>query len=207
MPDPLIDPATIHPATGLPAVALARGPEPAQVFLADGGPQGIVQIAAWPDTAAAVADGLQLALGTAPPSVANRWTGAADTARLVWTGPHRWWLVTPDPVMAERAIAGLAPGQATLSEQGAGRSLLRVTGPAARDLLAKLCPLDLHPDTFPADGAAGTVLHHVSVWLTTADAGAGVELWLPRSSAPSTLAVLLDAGAEYGVAYKPHAGP
>lgn len=204
MSDPLIDPTAIHPATGLPVGTVTLGPTPAQVTLADGGPQRIVQIAAWPDTAAAVSRRLREAVGVAPPALANRWTGSGDGVRLIWNGPYRWWLVGTDPARTDAVMAALPPDQAAVTEQGAGRSVLRATGPNVRDLLAKLCPLDLHPGVFPADGAAGTVVHHVSVRLVAAETGQAVELWLPRSSAPSTLAVLLRAGAEYGVTYAPH---
>lgn len=202
MRDRLINAGSVTPETGLPAGAVTLGKAPARVTLSDLGPYRIVQLQAWAEASDTVAAWLGRALGTRPPGLANRWVGEPQHVRVVWHGPNRWWLVTPEPGLLDPVLATVPEGLATITEQGAGRSVLAVRGQAARDLLAKLCPLDLDRAAFPPDGAAGTVLHHINIHLVAT--ATGLELFLPRSSAASTLAIMLEAGAEYGVAYQPH---
>lgn len=55
---------------------------------------------------------------------------------------------------------------AAVSEQSHGRVILRISGPKARNVLAKGTPVDLHPDEFPVGKSAVTQMAHVGVHLT-----------------------------------------
>jgi sarcosine oxidase subunit gamma len=70
----------------------------------------------------------------------------------LWLGPDEW------------LVLGSAPATAALEVSG-HRTLLEVRGPAARDLLARGCPLDLDERTFTANRCAQTLLARVDVIL------------------------------------------
>jgi methylglutamate dehydrogenase subunit D len=56
-------------------------------------------------------------------------------------------------------------GIATLSDQSHGRIIIRISGPNARQVLAKGTPIDLHKDEFPIGKSAVTQMAHVGVHL------------------------------------------
>jgi sarcosine oxidase subunit gamma len=128
----------------------------------------------------------------------------ADGALLVWSGPDQFLLLSARKSgrsamdAARSAFAGIA----SLSEQSDGRSLIRVSGPRARDMLAKVCSLDLHPAVFPVGTAAATSIDHTSVnlWRGPDASGAAVfHLLVFATFAESLWRTLLDSGAEYGI--------
>lgn len=128
----------------------------------------------------------------------------AGDALLIWSGPDQFLVLSArdaGPAM-EKARSSFA-GTASLSEQSDGRSLLRIAGPRARDMLAKVCSLDLHPDMFPVATAAATSIDHtaVNLWRGKDDEGSAVFYLLVFSTfAESLWHTLLDSGAEYGIA-------
>ncbi len=86
--------------------------------------------------------------------------------RAIWIGPGRALLAgAPVP-------AGLSD-LAAVVEQGDGMSCVRLEGPASRDVLARLVPLDLRDREFPEGATARTLLGHMPVTLTRA----GPEAW------------------------------
>ena len=54
-------------------------------------------------------------------------------------------------------------GLASLSDQSHARALIRIAGPDARAMLAKLSSIDLHPAAFLPGDAAATSIDHTSV--------------------------------------------
>jgi sarcosine oxidase subunit gamma len=80
-----------------------------------------------------------------------------------------------------------------------------VTGPKAREVLAKGCPIDLHPRAFAAGTCAQTLVSRVGAIIHRTDEGAAnelprFELHVLRSFADYLWRFLEDAGQEYGVA-------
>lgn len=125
----------------------------------------------------------------------------ANGALLIWSGPDQFLVLSPRGSAVETARSAFA-GLASLSEQSDGRSLLRIAGPRARDMLAKVCSIDLHPAVFPVGAAAATSIDHTSVnlWRSQDVDGAAVfNLLVFASFAESLWHTLLDSGAEYGI--------
>ena len=94
--------------------------------------------------------------------------------------------------------AGAAPRRsatrARRSTCSANRVVLEVAGPAARDVLATCCPLDLHPRAFGPDRCAGTLLGTAQVLSSRRRTSP-----LPAPVRPSFLAYAVDwlvAGVE-----------
>lgn len=127
---------------------------------------------------------------------------AADGATLVWSGPDQFLVLSPRGAALDKARMAFA-GVASLSEQSDARALLRIAGPRARDMLAKICSLDLHPAAFPVGAAATTFIDHtaVNLWRAAdADGEPVFHLLIFGTFAESLWHMLLDSGAEYGIA-------
>jgi sarcosine oxidase subunit gamma len=129
----------------------------------------------------------------------------ANGALLIWSGPDQF-LVLSARTSGGSSATGTArsafTGIASLSEQSDGRSLIRIAGPKARDMLAKVCSLDLHPAVFPVGTAAVTSIDHTSANLWRGEDISGEPafyLLVFSTFAESLWHTLLDSGAEYGV--------
>lgn len=185
--------------------ATAAGDEPG-VVLRERRPCAIVEIAAFRGTAAAVRGAVAGILGVAPPEVRNT-ALRGDDAAILWAGPDRWLVVA-----AEEAHAGLADrlraaigGDGAAIELDSGRTVIRVSGPRARDLLAKGIGVDLHPAAFPEGACAHTVCGHFAVVLRAVETG-GIEVLVARGFAASFWEWLAEHAQEWGYRVDP-AGP
>ena len=91
--------------------------------------------------------------------------GVVDGGRLLWTGPGRALLVGREaPELRDLA---------SVADQGDGIVCVVLEGARARDVLARLVPLDLRDRDFPVETTARTLLGHMAVTLTRV----GVEAW------------------------------
>ena len=82
------------------------------------------------------------------------------------------------------------------------QTIIRVSGPRARDLIAKGCTLDLHPRAFGAGHVARGTLAHAQITLlqTASDGetgGPAFDLYVGRSFAQHLWCWLEDAAREY----------
>ncbi|WP_353643265.1 sarcosine oxidase subunit gamma family protein [Mesorhizobium sp. WSM2239] len=139
--------------------------------------------------------------GIEPPSTPKAVVGKGAT--LIWSGPDQFMVLALKSQGAEqqyklrKAVSGIA----SLSDQSDGRCLIRISGPRARDALAKFSSLDLHDAAFAAGTAATTSINHTSVNLWRgADEAAPVYYVLVFSSfADSLWHTMVDSSLEYGV--------
>lgn len=137
--------------------------------------------------------------GLALPTVACT-SGPWDAGLAFWVGPGEWWLVGADRALAEAAVrAHLPVPPRALVDLSHGRTVVRVAGGHAGDVIAKGCPLDLDPAAFPAGGCPQSVVAGVNLLLHRLPADDGFDLYIPRSYARHVWESLLLAGAEYGV--------
>jgi sarcosine oxidase subunit gamma len=84
--------------------------------------------------------------------------------RLLWLGPDEWLVVGRDGVAAEldRTLADLHHSAVDVT---GNRLVFALAGPGARDVLAKGCPLDLHPRAFTPGRCAQTLLAKAQIVL------------------------------------------
>jgi sarcosine oxidase subunit gamma len=150
---------------------------------------------------AAVGRTLDLLLPTEPNSTAGR----GDLVAL-WLGPDAWLLTCPPGALAAHTGSlrkALSDIHAAITNVSDGRVALRLAGPSARDVLAKGCPLDLHPRAFASGSCAQSLLAKASVLIHLLDdeaqGGPTFDLYVARSFAHYLWAWLEDAGREYGV--------
>ena len=151
---------------------------------------------------AAVKKAIRLELPTEPNTVRGKPTGN----RIFWLGPDEWAVVTK-PGGGTRMTAALSKTlkvdgmHAAVTDISDSRTCFKLSGRMARDVLAKGCSLDLHPNAFGTGECAQTILARVNVLLTkTATArngGATFEIYVLRSFATHLWAWLQDATDEF----------
>ena len=150
------------------------------------------------DPASEAADRIEKTLGAPLPRRCGH-TTASGPHTVLWLGPDEWLVVSEaeeTAVAAElREILGEDPG--SVVDVSANRTTLELSGPSARQVLEKGCPLDLHPRSFEPGRAVSTTVGPVAVLLWQVDDQPAYRL-LPRSSFADYLARwLIDAMSEY----------
>lgn len=112
-------------------------------------------------------------------------SATAGTA-FIGIGPGTW-LACQERTGATWAsdLATRLSGLASVSDQSSGYAVLRVAGPAARDLLSRGAFIDFHPTAFRPGSAAITTIAHIGVILWQLDSEPIYEIALFRSFAGS----------------------
>ncbi len=116
---------------------------------------------------------------------------------LTWTAPGQWLAASPDRGLAARLTAELG-GIAAVSDQSDARAVVRLSGPRARDVLAKGCSIDLHSRAFAPGQVAMTAIGHINVTLRQIDDQPTFEIALFRSMAGSFWSWLAASAGEFG---------
>ena len=84
-----------------------------------------------------------------------------------------------------RDLAQRLKGLASISDQSGGRTVLRVKGARAREVLAKGLPIDLHPSVFGSGSAATSTISLMGVQLWQVDDAPTYDLAIFRSVSAS----------------------
>jgi sarcosine oxidase, subunit gamma len=144
---------------------------------------------------------LDLLLPTEPNTSATK-----GRVTALWLGPDEWLLTCPvdDTAFFINSLREALKGShCAITEVSDGRVAFAFNGPSARDVLAKGCPLDLHPRSFTSGSCAQTLLAKAPVLIHLVEddpaAGPAFEVYVARSFAQYLWAWLEDAGREYGV--------
>ncbi len=184
------------------ASALARGGRDG----ADGGRRlrlgerrgwSLTQIAGFPDTIAELGKAAARILGAPLPEGIGEIV-AADGRQLLKTGPEQFWILASElEDIAGRLQAAIAPAIGSVTPLSHSRTCITVDGAAARELLAKGIPLDLHPEAFRVGCFAQTGLHHTPVLLLRAGEDR-YEIFALRTFALSVWDWLADAALPLG---------
>ena len=139
-------------------------------------------------------------------------SASKEQVAALWLGPDQW-LVTCPAQDAAGLIGSLrealAEIHAAITDLTDGRVAFRVAGPSARAVLAKGCPLDLHPRAFPPGSCAQSLLAKASVLIHLVgedrEHDPNFDVYVARSFAHYLWTWLEDAGREYGVQIEPAA--
>jgi sarcosine oxidase subunit gamma len=156
---------------------------------------GMVGVRVDPGTPAE--DRIAAVLGTPLPSTCGDTTVDYRHA-ILWLGPDEWLVVTAsDPVaLTAQLEAALGSDPGLVTDLSANRTVIELSGPRARSVLEKGCPVDLHPRAFETGRAVTTTVARVPVllWQT----GHHTYRLLPRASFADYVAKwLLDAMSEF----------
>jgi sarcosine oxidase subunit gamma len=121
---------------------------------------------------------------------------------FIGTGPGQWLVVSGSlghETLAEELAATLQ-GLASISDQSSGRAVIRLSGPRARDVLAKGLAIDLDPRVFPAGSAATSAISHMGVLVWREGASESYDIAVFRSVSESFWRWLKASAAAFGYA-------
>jgi sarcosine oxidase subunit gamma len=141
------------------------------------------------------------ALGCSLPLAPNMVAGGAGL-KVLWLGPDEWLIITaPDgeSTIVASLEAALGDMHSSVTDVTGGQTIIRLSGPSAGDLLAKGCPLDLHPRVFGPGRCAQTLVAKAMVTMMHVDDAPTFDLVVRRSFADYLRAWLQDAAQEFGL--------
>lgn len=154
-----------------------------------------MSMAARRDAGPALAALAQRRLGVAMPPP-GKWI-AAGGLTFICTAPEQWLVLQDhDDGTLFGTLAAAMEEQALLIELSGSRVAVRVSGPGAREALAKGLPIDLHPCAMRPGDAAATVAAHLSVLVWQVDDAPTYDLMCASSFSGSFHRWLELAGAE-----------
>lgn len=163
--------------------------------------RGIARIVARRAQVSGVAELLRAQFGLEPPNAPRR-EKRGDVA-VAGIGPAAW-LATHDNLGNDfaQSLRSLLGDSAAVTDQSDAYVILRLAGPRVRETLAKLVPIDIHPQSFRVNDVAQTVCGYVNVTLwrleDTASSDPAFEIWTGRSLAVSLHEAIAHAAAEFG---------
>ena len=163
------------------------------VVLAECRPRSVVQVNGAPDPGA-----LAEALGATASEVSPNRAFHAGAARYAWNGPGQWLVESAEQQpgeLIERIETALRLHGASTTDLSHARTVVQVSGAAATDLLAKLCPIDV--ETMRAGDSTATLAGPFNVQVVKT----GEEefrLYVFRSFGLAMWEMLLDEAAEFG---------
>lgn len=147
---------------------------------------------------AAFMQAVQDVIGCRPPEKANT-VARGNGYEMAWLGPDEWLVRSATAHDAART----APLQAKLGaafsgvfasavDVGSGYTVLEISGTRTREVLARGCPLDLHPKLF-GDGQCAQS-HYFKASMTLLSTGAdSFDIVVRRSFADYFVKIMLDA--------------
>ncbi len=141
---------------------------------------------------------IESALQQALPVTPNTWTKGPQFVYGI--GPDEWLIVAPAAADLFTRLGTIAETSfSTANWQSGAFVQMRLTGDAAKDVLAKGCTLDLHPQSFLAGHCAQTLLAKAGVLLAFDDHRPVFSLIVRRSFAEYVALWLAHAGKEFGI--------
>ena len=124
-------------------------------------------------------------LGVALPVEPNTTQGRRELL-VLWLGPDEWLLrmrVGASEATGAALRAGLAAEHAAVVDVSDRACVLRVSGKAAREVLAQGCPLDLHPRVFRPGSCSQSRFLKAPVLIHQVDDRPTYDIETPRSCA------------------------
>ena len=153
----------------------------------------ITSIVARRGAADEVVERLRVRLGIAAPRGPRRaW---ADGVALLGVGPNRWLAIADAGFPSLSASLALdLTGLASVCDQGDGYVVFSIEGFAARDVLARGVPIDLHPAAFGLESVGVTQVAHMGaiLWQTAS----AYHIAVLRSHRASFWRWLMESAAE-----------
>jgi sarcosine oxidase subunit gamma len=149
------------------------------------------------DPASPAAEAIEGVLGVALPRAVGDVTSHGQHS-VLWLGPDEWLVVSQmtGEVLVPALAESVAGAPAAVVDVSANRTVIELQGAAARAVLEKGCPVDLHPRAFGPGRAVSTTLARIPVLIW--QVGPQAYRLLPRVSFADYVARwLLDASQEF----------
>lgn len=146
-----------------------------------------------------VADGVRKALGFSLPTEPNT-AGSAGGRSALWLGPDEWLIVggEGEESLLNRVLnTALGDNFGAVVDVSGNRTVIELSGPAAREVLAHGCPIDLHPRSFGPGRCAQSLLAKAQVIIHQVNTAPTFHLYVRTSFAGYAAEWLLDAMTEY----------
>jgi methylglutamate dehydrogenase subunit D len=121
---------------------------------------------------------------------------------LIWSGPSQWLAWSRRAEMPAELATGLK-GIGAVTDQTDARAVLQLRGARVREVLAKGCPVDLHPRAFRRGDTIITAIGGIGVQIWWADVDDKLHLAISRSMAGSFWSWVLPCAKEFGVEVLP----
>ncbi len=138
------------------------------------------------DAAEAITKALGIVCSTEP--------GVSDSdgkTQVLWNGPNSWMIVASDEESGRaygelfKSLNDAVADLGAVVDQSHGRSGLRLSGPRARQVMAKNTAIDLHPRAFGPGRCAMTSVAHMNATIVQVDDAPTYDLFVIRSLARS----------------------
>ena len=159
---------------------------------------GIATVAARKGQAPALKEAVAEAYGVALPESSAVVQG--PVVSFIGQGPGQWLAISEtlaNETLA-RDLSAKLQGLASISDQSAGRTVLRISGKRARDVLAKGLPIDLDPRAFPLGSAVTSTISLMGVQLWQMDDTRSYDIAVFRSLSLSFWRWLNASASEFG---------
>jgi sarcosine oxidase subunit gamma len=146
-----------------------------------------------------VADSVHKALGFVLPRDPNAAASAGGRSAL-WLGPDEWLIVGgegEESLLTRVLHTALGETFGSVVDVSANRTVIELSGPAARDVLAHGCLVDLHPRVFGPGRCAQTLLAKAQVIVHQVNDAPTFHLYVRTSFAWYVAEWLLDGMTEY----------
>jgi heterotetrameric sarcosine oxidase gamma subunit len=147
---------------------------------------------------AALRGAVSHALGVDLPGPERSAMSATTTA--IWIAPETWLILrdgTQGGALAHELSAACGD-TASIADQTWGKSVVRLSGARARDVLAKGCRIDLHPRMFAPGKSAVTPIAHIHAVLMQVNAAPTFDIIVPSTLARDFVEWLRLSAAEFG---------
>lgn len=115
----------------------------------------------------------------------------------LWVGPERWFVVAAGRNDLADELEKAAGGSLAITDLSQSRTVLRISGPKLRDVIAQGCAVDLHPRAAAAGDCFVTAVARHSALLHLVD-DATADIYVYRSFGQDLVEWLLEAAAPYG---------
>lgn len=159
----------------------------------------ILQVAVWPETLAGTGRWMAELGGAAAapgPGRSIPWAGG----RLLRVEPLKWWVVNADAA-ASGQLAAIGSDQGAVLDLSHARTVMRIAGQRAGDLLARFMAIDFADGRFPDGSVAAGRFDHMTAIVARCDTGKvpEFEVYVHRSFAVSAWVDLLESAHRLGV--------
>ncbi len=166
------------------------------VALSEVAPASIVQLAAWQGQEKKLIDAIRKVVGLSLPDGAG--AGAANGAKAAFgIAPGKFLVSDETEDLAAAFAKAVTPAVGTVTDLSHGRTVIRIEGPEAEWVLAKLFAIDLSLPAFPV-GAGRSTAHHDVFAQIQRSAAEQFDIYVFRSFARSFWNALCHSAAEVG---------
>jgi sarcosine oxidase subunit gamma len=166
------------------------------VALSEVAPGSIVQLAAWPGEEKKLIAAIRSLTGLALPDGAGG--GSASGAKAAFgVAPGKFLVSDETDELAASFAKAVTPAVGTVTDLSHGRTVIRIEGPEAEWVLAKLFAIDFSLPAFPV-GAGRSTAHHDIFAQIQRSAADQFDIHVFRSFARSFWNTLCHAAAEVG---------